>query len=698
MRFSRAAVAASCLCAFAGATVGAQSTQQLTPPGALLGTPPGPPPGPDGPFYPPAPPALLTRAVVAGAPVIVPNDNRRAAGRLVGGVLTVALDVRAGRWLVEGADGPQLPTLAFAESGGEPSTPGPLLRVPRGTEVRTTVRNRFDRAVTLYGLSGRGAADRGTVLAPGAEATFRFRADRVGIAQYVGRLGARPEGEAWARLHDDSQLHGVIVVDPPGVRPADRIFVISGWATWDPRSVSGLGPDAALAFNGRAWPHGERLTVRQSETVRWRFVNANDLEHPLHLHGAYFRVDARGDLWGDTTFAPAARRQVVTERLEPGESMAITWRPVHAGNWLLHCHFASHLTSNAVIEGERRLAPAVAAALAATRPGEAVPLPADARAAAHGHGASPAGAHALPSHMEGLVMGITVTPDRPAAAAGGPERALRLIARSRDRVYGAYPGYAYVLGGTPAETAAVIPRPPGPVLELVRGERVAITLVNRMHEAMAVHWHGIELESYPDGVPGWSGAGADTLPMIAPGDSLVVRFTPMRAGTFMYHSHAHEMQQLSSGLYGVIVVREGGAPRDTLRDRVLVLADGGPTVNFFMKQPPATVNGDSLSGTLDLPAGKPVRLRLVGIRTENSTIVSLLAGATPVRWRVVAKDGMPVPAARQRDVPARLRIAAGEIYDLEVVPRAGRTLRLRWENAGFPPPLDDPRTMTIRAR
>ncbi len=61
-----------------------------------------------------------------------------------------------------------------------------------------------------------------------------------------------------------------------------------------------------------------------------------------------------------------------------------------------------------------------------------------------------------------------------------------------------------------------------------------------------------------------------------PGDSLTVRFTPPRAGTFMYHSHFNEMQQTASGLYGPIVVLEPGETFDPETDRVLVLSDGGP--------------------------------------------------------------------------------------------------------------------------
>jgi manganese oxidase len=40
----------------------------------------------------------------------------------------------------------------------------------------------------------------------------------------------------------------------------------------------------------------------------------------------------------------------------------------------------------------------------------------------------------------------------------------------------------------------------GPTLVLRRGEPVAITLVNRLSEATSIHWHGMELESYYDGV------------------------------------------------------------------------------------------------------------------------------------------------------------------------------------------------------
>ena len=90
---------------------------------------------------------------------------------------------------------------------------------------------------------------------------------------------------------------------------------------------------------------------------------------------------------------------------------------------------------------------------------------------------------------------------------------------------------------------------PGPMLELEQGRPAAITVRNRLAEPASVHWHGMELPSYFDGVAGWSGAGAMRAPLIAPGDSFTARFTPPRAGTFIYHSHVAEARHLASGMY-----------------------------------------------------------------------------------------------------------------------------------------------------
>jgi len=65
--------------------------------------------------------------------------------------------------------------------------------------------------------------------------------------------------------------------------------------------------------------------------------------------------------------------------------------------------------------------------------------------------------------------------------------------------------------------------------------------------------------------------------------------------------------------------------------------------------------------------------------------VALLDGGAPSQWRVVAKDGMPTPASQSGVRPSSLRIAPGEIYDLEIAPRAGATLALRYAIADSGP-------------
>jgi hypothetical protein len=88
----------------------------------------------------------MTRSVEQ-APA-VPNDNRTPAGTLRNGVLELDLEARPVRWQGEKSDlAPDAvdPTvvevLGFAEAAGPVMIPGPLIRVPQGTEVRVRVRN-----------------------------------------------------------------------------------------------------------------------------------------------------------------------------------------------------------------------------------------------------------------------------------------------------------------------------------------------------------------------------------------------------------------------------------------------------------------------------------------------------------------------------------------------------------------------------
>src|SRR5207253_3320353 len=71
----------------------------------------------------------------------------------------------------------------------------------------------------------------------------------------------------------------------------------------------------------------------------------------------------------------------------------------------------------------------------------------------------------------------------------------------------------------------------GPPIVLNQHEPVEISVVNRLKEATSIHWHGIELESYYDGVPGWGGIDERKTPPVDPGQTFVARMVPSRAGT-----------------------------------------------------------------------------------------------------------------------------------------------------------------------
>ena len=619
-------------------------------------------------------------------PAILSNDNRRPAGRLQGGMLTLRLVAREGVWHPDGPGGMARAVAAFAEEGRPPQNPGPLIRVPVGTEVRVTVRNALAAPLTLHGLGQRrGIAADSVQIRPGEAREMRFHASEAGTFWYAGRTEAVPR--LFARAGLDSQLNGVIVVDPPGTdhrRPRDRIFLISLFSVADSLSPTGFGAASTMAINGLSWPHTERVAITEGDSLHWRWVSMTAPLHPMHLHGFYFRVDGRGDGAQYTTYSPDEQRLAVTETLRAGEAMAITWSPSKPGNWLFHCHIARHISPQSTLARDRRM-----------------PEAAQLSSSAHGDRHS---AHA--EHMAKLVLGIQVRPRgvRLQSAARRETRPIRLLIRSQPNVYGDYVGYGYVLGGSAQERDPSALPVPGPTLVLEQHQPVAITLVNRTHEPAAVHWHGIELESFPDGVPGWSGEGRSVLPAIPPGDSLTVRFTPPRAGTFMYHSHFNEHQQISSGLYGAIVVLEPGRRYDPETDRVLLFSDAGPTVNT-VRGPfaPALLNGRAQPERMELRAGATYRFRLVNIRSDYPVAVSLLDGERAVEWRHVAKDGADLPGVQAVAGPAQLTFTPGEIYDFEFTSRAPGELRLRF---GFPPafrreegvPIPEPAVVAVRVR
>lgn len=580
---------------------------------------------------------------------IVINDNRAAAGTLRNGVLTIQLEAREGEWHPDGESAPGIVVRAFAEKGKPLSIPGPLIRVPEGTEINASVTNTLPHSLVVHGLAMRGIASSAAtiVVAPGATRDVHFTAGAAGTYYYRAVNGEPP---TQSRESGDAELSGAFIVDPRGTPQSarDRVLLISLWGgTPLPGGIVGRNSLLRFTINGRAWPSTERLTYEIGDTVRFRVINTSTAVHPMHLHGFYFDVGSRGNGTIDSVYSSdTPPYRVVTERTAPGRTFTMTWVPERAGNWLFHCHDNYHVLRNAPFDG--------------------TPLPAE-----HEQHVTN---HAL-DMMGGLVMGIEVRGREAAGVtlAGNARRKLRLVAQPDAGGTYAEPSYGYVLHDVAKGTSSAPPMLPGPTILLKRGEPVSITVVNQLREATAVHWHGIELESYFDGVADFAGSGTHIAHAIAPKDSFEARFTPPRSGTFMYHPHADEVRQQQAGLTGALLVVDDPASYDPTHDIVLLLTV--PRLQADSNR--ILVNGSLTPAALDLKAGERYRLRIVNVHTYRpSMIARVLRDSSLVTWRAVAKDGMDLPAQRATVRPSVLQLGNGETYDFEFVPAAAGDLRV----------------------
>jgi FtsP/CotA-like multicopper oxidase with cupredoxin domain len=586
---------------------------------------------------------------VVGAERAVSNDNRRPAGTLRDGVLTVHLEVRDVDWRPDGDDAPGIVVHAFAERGKRATIPGPIVRVAEGATVAARVSNSLaSGTLVVRGLSTRGMRGvQDTLQVPaGATREVRFIAGAPGTYFYSGQIVGGTDTTA----AKDSELHGAFVVDAAGGRRADdRVFVIGAWAkTPRPGGIVNRHDVMRFTINGRSWPHTERLTYAVGDTVRFRVINASVAVHPMHLHGFYFDVNSRGDGSSDSTFGSGTTvPRVVTERTAPGRTFTMTWVPDRAGNWLFHCHDNFHVLRSAPLDGSALVAEHLA------------------------HVTN----HAL-EMMGGLVMGIEVRGRDERPVVETPEaarRQLRLVAQADSGGTDADPAYGYVLHEGATSIPASPPLLPGPTIMLERGKPVSITVVNHLREPTAVHWHGMELESYYDGVADFSGRGTRVARAIAPGDSFVARFTPPRSGTFMYHPHADETRQQQAGLTGALLVVDSLAAFDSAHDKVVLLTVPREDANAGQ----VLINGSLAPGALHLRVGERYRLRIIDVHTfRPSMIVRLLRDSTPVTWRAVAKDGMELPADRATTRRAVQQMGNGESYDFELAPTEPADLRL----------------------
>lgn len=593
---------------------------------------------------------------------IVANQNRIPAGKFEAGVLNVQLEIREGAWHPEADDGPVLYVQAFGEVGHSAQIPGPMLRMPQGTSVHITVSNKLDSKATVYGLNIRpGEATDGLEIPAGETRERTFLAGVPGTYYYWARSVERSNrgfGALPQPVFQDAHLNGAFIVDPPGVVPADRVFVINTMLVKPDVTHSGL---EVLSINGKSYPFTEPLQYTVGDSIRWRVINPGASPHPMHLHGAFYKLLTLGDSETDTQFPRDSLQSVVTENLQPGSTMMMEWSPAHAGRWLFHCHFQYHMSTDERVPFFTHAIP--------SRYDPEEP------SVSHQHDA---GDKMGMNDMGGLVLTINVKPSAGATAATAAEakpRKIDLIIEPDLEAAANEPKFSCAVREK-NKVVASEDRAVGPPIVVTRGEPTEITVLNHLKSSTTIHWHGLELESFYDGVPG-AGSGDQITPAIAPGGSFVARFTPTRAGTFIYHTHAADPGQLTGGIYGALIVLEPGQSFDQEHDKLLVIG----TRDTFFDARRITINGMETPAPLTLDHGAKYRLRVINIAPNLLANFRLGTKEHPVTWRAMAKDGADLPARLANSGNAMLEIASGETYDFEF--RAG-------EPGEIPVEIDNP--------
>src|SRR5512133_2335078 len=156
---------------------------------------------------------------------------------------------------------------------------------------------------------------------------------------------------------------------------------------------------------------------------------------------------------------------------------------------------------------------------------------------------------------------------------------------------------------------------PGPLIEAAVGDTIRARLTNSLSQPTTIHWHGLRVPASMDGTESVQAA-------VEPGGSFDYEFSAPDAGTFWYHTHVNETEQLERGLYGPLVVRGlGEPPLDA--ERVLMLDD----LKLDADGQLSTFGDDH-----ELHEGREGDIRLVNGAQEPELAI---AGGQVDRWRII---------------------------------------------------------------
>ncbi len=125
----------------------------------------------------------------------------------------------------------------------------------------------------------------------------------------------------------------------PGFIPARLFNDVEVAKTWDLNAVRGGKFGIGWAMNRRLWPEADKADFKIGRPIKIEFKNSSSRLHPMHIHGAFFRVLA-------VNGAPAVESFTRdTVLVGPRETIVIGLVPEHEGVWMAHCHIQAHAES-----------------------------------------------------------------------------------------------------------------------------------------------------------------------------------------------------------------------------------------------------------------------------------------------------------------------------------------------------------------
>ncbi len=250
--------------------------------------------------------------------------------------------------------------------------------------------------------------------------------------------------------------------------------------------------------------------------------------------------------------------------------------------------------------------------------------------------------------------------------------------------------------GVPTKAIGINGSIPGPEIRYTEGDTFRTLINNRLDTPASIHWHGMVVPNYMDGVP------FITQYPLQPGHSVFVEYPIRQAGTYWYHSHYKFQEQ--RGLSGPLVIEEKRPDHDYDHDVTIFLSDwlnqspegiipqlrgdepatpavkppkagtntfpGDRHFNVDLDHPGFLMNGKTLEDpwTMPVKVGDRIRLRLI----NGSTSSFFQVGLEDHDFEIIAADGQPVVPVKTGSIA----IAVAERYDVLVTIRKSGSFTL----------------------